>query len=205
MKHVKRKFESGFTLIEVIIGAAIFSLVVIGFSFMQADIFIFNRMVSDSLLTQDQARTALKNITSEIRAASLSNLGAYPIANASNFSFTFYSNIDNDSLKEQVRYFLDGNTLKKGVIKPSGSPLTYNPADEIITVAIDYVTNGATPIFSYHDSDYDGTTQPLSSPINLSAVRLIKITIIADKNAQEYPEPITLTTQVSIRNLKDNL
>lgn len=205
MKFIEKKFESGFTLIEVIISAAIFSLIVVGFSFMQADIFIFNRMVSDSLLTQDQTRTALKSITSEVRAASLSNLGAYPIAETSDFSFTFYSNIDSDSLKEQIRYFLDGNTLKRGVIKPSGSPLTYNPADEIITVMINYVTNGATPIFSYYDSDYDGTTQPLSSPVNLSAARLVKITIIVDKNAQEYPGPITLTTHVSIRNLKDNL
>jgi len=36
-------------------------------------------------------------------------------------------------------------------------------------------------------------------------VRLVKITIVIDKDPQTPPGPMTLTTQISIRNLKDNL
>lgn len=204
MKNQKN-LRSGFTLIETIISVGIFSAIAVAFYFLQADYLIFNRTVSDGLSAQDQIRKVLKNISSELRAASPSSLGAYPITEASSSSISFYSNIDSDSLKEKIRYFLEGNVLKKGVIKPSGSPLVYNQGDETIISLTNYVANGETPIFSYYDSNYDGSTQPLSAPFNALAVRLIKITIIADKNPQEYPEPITLTTQISIRNLKDNL
>ena len=120
-------------------------------------------------------------------------------------SFTFYSNVDDDSFKERVRYFLDGTTLKKGIIKPSGTPLTYNPADEAVSELIHGVANATTSIFSYYDKNYDGTNQALIEPIDIATVRLVKITIVTDKDPQTPPGPMTLTTQISIRNLKDNL
>jgi len=197
--------KSGFTIIEVLV--SIFILTLIGsavYSF-QKDVFSLNRIISDSLVAQDEARRTLKTMTAEIRTASPSSLGAYAIAQTATSSFTFYSNIDNDSFKERVRYFLDGTTLKKGIIKPSGAPLAYNPANETIIDLAHDVTNATTSIFSYYDTNYDGTTQPLAEPINVSVVRLVKITIIIDRDPTKPPAPITLTTQISTRNLKDNL
>ena len=144
-------------------------------------------------------------MSAEIRTASPSSLGAYAIIQTETSSFTFYSDIDSDSLKERVRYFVEDATLKKGVIKPSGMPLTYNPIDEIVSDLVHDIASAATLTFSYYDTDYDGTTQSLVEPINISAVRLIKITIVIDKDSQVPPGPMMLTTQVSIRNLKDNL
>lgn len=204
MKIIKNNSESGFTLIEAVIGAAVFSMVAVALYFLLADIMDFNRVISGNLWTQDQMRRGMRDFSSEARSASPSSLGAYSIAEASNFSFTFYSDIDGDPLKEQIRYFLEGDVFKKGVIKPSGSPLVYDLANEEITVLANNIVNDSVPIFNYYDSDYDGTTLPLSSPVYLSAVRLVKITIIAE-NARKSSEPITLTTQVSMRNLKDNL
>ena len=112
-------------------------------------------------------------------------------------SFTFYSDIDNDSLKEKIRYYLSGAILKKGVIKPNGNPLQYNPANEITKEIVHDVTNGGMAVFNYYDKYYDGTTAPLSQPVNVLDVRLVKITLMTASQ--------TFTTQVSIRNLKDNL
>ena len=67
------------------------------------------------------------------------------------------------------------------------------------------MANEATPIFDYYDTNYDGTTAPLAQPVSAIAVRLVKITLIIDKNSLRPPAPITMTTQVSMRNLKDNL
>jgi hypothetical protein len=41
--------------------------------------------------------------------------------------------------------------------------------------------------------------------VSVPAVRLVKITVIVDANPAKMPAPRTFTTQVSLRNLKDNL
>jgi prepilin-type N-terminal cleavage/methylation domain-containing protein len=205
MDFKQSKKQSGFSIIEVLVAMFIFSLIIIAVFSFQKDIFSYNRTISDSLATQDEIRRALKIMIAEIRTSSPSNLGAYALVETANSSFIFYSNIDKDQNKERVRYFLDGTTLKKGVIKPSGSPLTYNPTDEVITELVHDVSNGTTPIFSYYDATYDGTTPSLAEPIDIAVVRLIKITVTVDKDPTNPPGPITLTTQVSMRNLKDNL
>lgn len=197
--------KSGFTIIEILVSIFILTLIGLAVSSFAKDIFSLNRITSDSLTAQDEARRALKTMSAEIRTASPSSLGAYALAQTATSSFTFYSNIDDDSLKERVRYFLDGTTLKKGIIKPSGTPLTYNPANEVVSELTHGVANATTSIFSYYDKNYDGTTQALIEPIDIATVRLVKITIVIDKDPQMPPGPMTLTIQISIRNLKDNL
>lgn len=201
-----RNTLSGISLIEVMISVAIISFVGSAAVILLKDTYSLNRMISGSLTAQTEARRAMKMMSAEIRVTSPSSLGAYALAQVATSSITFYSNIDSDSYKEQVRYFLQGTTLKKGVIKPSGTPLTYSAAQEQITeIAHDVVASTTAPLFSYYNEDYDGTTAPLSSPVDIAAVRLVKITILIDKDPQKAPESLTLTTQVSMRNLKDNL
>ena len=201
-----RNTRSGFTLIEVMISIAIISIVGSAAVILLKDTFSLNRLISGSLTAQGEARRALKMMSAEIRVTSPSSLGAYALAQVATSSITFYSNIDSDSYKEQVRYFLQGTTLKKGVIKPSGAPLTYSAAQEQVTeIAHDVVASTTAPLFSYYNEDYDGTTAPLSSPVDIAAVRLMKIMIIIDKDSQKSPGPLILTTQISLRNLKDNL
>jgi len=201
----KHNSKSGFTIIEILVSIFILTLIGLAVSSFVKDIFSLNRITSDSLTAQDETRRALKTMSAEIRTASPSSLGAYALAQSAMSSFTFYSNVDDDSFKERVRYFLDGTTLKKGIIKPSGTPLTYNPADEAVSELIHGVANATTSIFSYYDKNYDGTNQALIEPIDIATVRLVKITIVTDKDPQTPPGPMTLTTQISIRNLKDNL
>lgn len=203
-KHL-RSSESGFSLIEILVEIGIFTLIGIAIYTFQRDVFSLNRVIVSNLSVQDEVRRSLKVMSAEIRTASPSSLGAYALTQTATSSFTFYSNIDSDASKERVRYFLSGTTLKKGVIKPSGSPLTYNPASEIVTELIHDLANATTSIFSYYDEDYDGTSPSLDEPIDISAVRLVKITLVIDKDPAALPAPMTLTTQVSIRNLKDNL
>lgn len=206
MKYkVIKKQQSGFSIVEFLV--AMFILILMGLTifYFQKDVFSFNGIISGVLNAQDETRRALKIMTAEIRTASPSSIGAYPVSEAATSSFIFYSNINSDSYKERVRYFLEGTTLKKGVINPSGSPLTYNPANETVSELVHDIANAATPIFSYYDENYDGTTQPLAEPINASEVLLVKITIIIDKNSARPPSPITMTTQISMRNIKDNL
>lgn len=205
MKKFNAKIKKGFTLIETLvamsIGVAIL-FVVINFG---GSIFSINSSAEENLSAQSDARRVLKTMTKELRSASPSSLGAYPLSQVGTSSITFFSNIDSDSYKEQIRYFLQGNELKKGTIKPSGSPLAYNPANEEILSMIKNVNNGANPIFEYFDSNYTGTSSPLSQPVQATQVRLVRITVKIDKDPNRSPGPVTATSQVFLRNLKDNL
>ena len=200
-----KKNNSGLSIIEVLVVIFILTVIGVAVAKFQIDIFSFSTSLSNTLVAQQEVRQAFKMMSGEIRSLSVSSIGSYPIAEADSTSFTFYSDIDDDGLKERIRYFLDGNILKKGTIKPTGSPLIYNPANEKVTEVVHYIANSGIPIFDYYDAYYDGTTLPIPLPVNLSEVRLVKITIFTDRDPSRSPAPLSMTTHVSMRNLKDNL
>ena len=162
----------------------------------------YNSFIGGELDSVNIARTALKTMTREMRTASSGSNGAYALSLASSTSITFYSDIYDNGLKEKVRYFLNGTILQKGVLVPTGSPLAYTGSETITTLASN-VTNSS--IFSYFDKNYDGTTAALTTPVDVSNVRLVKITITTDSDPNRPPSPITSSTQISLRNIKDNL
>lgn len=197
--------QRGFTVLQLVIWIGIASMVAVAALNVQRSVWSLNRIASNSITSQADARKAFKIMSAEIRSLSPSSLGAYPIEAASSNSITFFADIDNDNIKERVRYYVSGTNLRRGIVEPTGSPLTYNSGNEVSTTLVQYLSNGATPYFSYYDSSYTGSSAALSSPINLTAVRLVKIQLIIDKNAASAPVPITMTTQISLRNIKDNL
>lgn len=200
----KFKIKKGFSLVEILVAVFITSLIVVAVGAFQRDVFYLNDVIQSGLTSQNDARKIIRPMVDEVRSASESSLGAYPLAITASSTFAFYSDIDNDSLKERVRYFLDNGDFKKGVIKPSGSPLTYNSSNEKIIEVVHDVIN--TDIFTYFNSSYDGTSSstPLTQPVSPAVVRLVKIELIVDKDPSRSPAPITVGTQMSIRNLKDN-
>jgi len=170
------------------------------------DIINTNTAMTGNLSSQMEVRKAFAAMSADIRSALPSSNGAYTIDTATSTYFAYYSDADNDGLKEKIRYFLSGKILKIGIIKPTGNPLTYNIANEKISSLINNVVNTpAKPIFSYYDSSYNGTSSPMTLPVSIPAVRLIKINVLVNHD-QKYPAAtIEFSTQVSIRNLKDNL
>jgi Tfp pilus assembly protein PilW len=202
MKNKLKNKKSGFTLVETLVGVAIFVLIGGVLSLFIKNIWNYNSFIGLELSGANTGRAALKVMVAEIRTASSGSNGSYAISQASSTSFTFFSDIYNDGLKEKVRYFLNGTNLQKGVLKPTGSPLAYTGA-EVITTLVPNITNAS--IFNFYDKNYDGTTAALATPVDISAVRLVKITITTDLNPIRAPSPITFSTQVTLRNIKDNL
>lgn len=195
----------GFTLIESILALAIFGSVVVAIGAFQRDIFYFNDILQTGLTNVTEARKVLRPFVNEVRSAQPSNLGAFAIDEATETSFAFYTDIDNDNIRERIRYFLENDTFKKGVIEPTGNPLVYDENDEkIITVVRDVVSTETA--FSYYDSNYNGTneTPALEFPVTPSEIRLVRIDLTIDSNPDRAPSLLTITTQATIRNLKDN-
>lgn len=194
------------SLPELVVVSAIAGILILAVGTFQRNILYFAGFIDKSLTGTQDAKSVLRIMVREARSAAPSGVGAYPIAEVGTQSFAFYSDIDNDGIQERVRYFLSATDLKKGVIEPTGSPLQYNPASEQVTTLLARnVLNGAQPIFSYYDTNYDGTTAPLSQPVTTATVRLVKISIVIDADPNREPAPKTFTSQVSLRNLKDNL
>jgi type II secretory pathway component PulJ len=203
--YKKHFFQKGFSTIEVVISLSIASVIIGSMGMFARDVFFYKSVFSNQLSSYDDARHVLSPMSSEIRSASPSSLGSYPVEIADNSTFVFFTDLNSDGLKERVRYFLSGTTLKKGVISPTGNPLSYVTANEKFTELIHNVANGGQPIFYYFDTNYTGTSNPLSLPVVLSNVRFVKVNLIIDSDPNRLPEPLIVTTQISIRNLKDNL
>ena len=106
----------------------------------------------------------------------------------------------------RIRYYLATSTLYKGVIVPSGSPLTYNLGQEkILTVQTDLIST-TTPIFYYYDGNYNGSSTPLTQPVNTTQIKYVKINLnILKQNTISDSSTFNISTGASIRNLKTNL
>jgi prepilin-type N-terminal cleavage/methylation domain-containing protein len=197
----------GFTIAEMIIVVAIAAALIAAFGKFQADTFSFNRVFQAGMTVNRDAERVVKVMASEIRSMSPASNGAYPIEAVATSSITFFNDIDNDGSKERIRYYLDfaTRTFKKGVVKPTGSPLTYNLGSETQSNLLENVRATTSPIFTYYDTGFTGTSSPLAAPVDILRIRLVKINIALDVDPNQAPVPIDIMTYVTPRNLKDNL
>lgn len=203
--HLK-KHTAGFSLIELLTVLGILTIIVGVATLLLRDIFRFNRNISDSLTQNFEARRAVKLMSAEIRKTSPSSIGAYPLEQVATSSLIFYSNIDSDPEKERVRYYIKNNTLIRGIVNATGSPLAYTVANEATSTLVNTLTNGSsTPLFSYYTDSYAGTSSALTGSFDISIVRHVKIMIYTQNTSGTTTNSNIYTTQVSLRNLKDNL
>lgn len=199
---------NGMTLVEIVVAVGIVSMIAVVAGTFQKNIFVYNRNASGSLITAQDARAIIRTMVSELRSTAPSSNGAYAIAQAGTSTITFFSDIDGNGSIEQVRYFASSTKLLRGVIVPTGSPLTYSATSEKITTLSTSLRNTAsTSLFTYYDGTYDGvaSTTALTQPVTMTAVRLVKISLTLDVDQNSLPVSRTYTTQVNLRNLKDNL
>lgn len=205
MKKTLTYSHQGFTLAEVVVSTTIFVLVGLAIATFGKNIFSINLSVQNELSAELDGHKVLKTMVAEVRSAQPSATGSYTIESAATSSFIFYSNIDSDTPTERIRYFLTNGMLEKGITNPSGTPPVYLPANEKISIVVRNVANGtSTPIFDYFNGGYAGTSSPLTQPVDVSAIRLVRATVIIEADPHRSPNPITITTLGAMRNLKDN-
>jgi prepilin-type N-terminal cleavage/methylation domain-containing protein len=195
----------GFTAIEILVSMVVLVLIYMGATSLARNIFVNNSFVQGDMNAEYQVRSAFNMMKPEIRSLAASNTGSYPVMTAATSTFTFYSDVYGDGLRRQIRYFLSGTTLKKGVIKPTGSPLAYTGAETVTDVVHNIANGTSTPIFEYFDGNFTGTSTPLASPVSIASVRLARITIKISRTHMPTVSPLVFTTEVSMRNLKSNL
>lgn len=200
--------KNGFSLVEFLLAIAIATVVGFVITMFAKNIISLNSSAQSSMTAMLEGRKILSVMVAELRSTIPSALGSYPIESVSTSTMVFFADVDSDDVADRIRFFLDQNTrsVKRGVTIASGNPPAYNPGQETISTLITDISNAtSTPLFEYYDGNYSGTSTPLSIPVNIQAVRLVKITIKIERDVNRAPELTVLTSQAALRNLKDNL
>ncbi|NTU66920.1 MAG: prepilin-type N-terminal cleavage/methylation domain-containing protein [Candidatus Moranbacteria bacterium] len=198
--------RSGFTLVEVMVAIAIFSMGMAGFSYLFYNVWETNHFVIEEGETARLVSRATDEIVGEIRKARQSDDGSYPIKSGGDFDLVFYSDIDDDNITERVHYFYEDNQLKEGSTKPSGTPASYPNGDQVVRTIASYIVNTQSePVFHYYNSQYPGDTahNPLAAPVNVEDVRLIQVHLYANINPNRAPDNINIESFAELRNINE--
>lgn len=195
---------SGLTVIEIIIGVALSLILLTALLRFLVVGFPLARVTYVHAQSTETARVQLKRLSKGLREMRQSATGSYALAAADPQRITFYANVDTDALTERVRYELSGINLQRGIIKPTGNPLTYDPAQETVTTVATNIRNGAVALFTYYNGNYPADTTPLT-PADVTEVKYIDFSLIIDVDPAVDPAPATVESQVQLRSLKTNL
>lgn len=196
----------GMTLAETLVVVGIFIIISGAIMAFGADIFSSTSAVSGSLETAYQAQVLLKNILKELRSASPSISGGYPIAQVSSTSISFFVDTNNDGASEKISYYISSSTLYRSIIHPDVPSQSYNPLQaKITTLATNVRNDNDHPIFEYYGDSSQDSGSPMTYPISISEVRMIRVVLSLDVDPKRSPLPITYSINASLRNLKDNL
>lgn len=197
----------GFTLVEVIIAAAIFA--VIAAVAAEFSVFYF-RNYSFSYEEQQsvgQLQYALTQMVRDIREARQGDDGAWPIAVANDTEFDFYSDVTGDGRADKIRYYLNGTNLMRGVTEPTAVPVSYPSSNETARILATNVNLGGKPLFTYYNGNYpaDTVNNPLLPANRLLSTRLVSVYLRIDISTNTGSQPFESSSSVQIRSMKDNL
>lgn len=189
----------GFTLTETIISISIFLVVMFAvtsfiFYFYRTTFYDFQQMSAIN-----SGRRGMETMIREIREATYSDIGSYPVIEAQGQSFTFYSDIDKDAKVERIRYFLEEIDLKRGELEATGDSPKYLEENEVVTVLSDKVRNGENAVFAYYDED-NNEVEELEE---VAQIRLVEINLVVNIDPNRPPDEFTLISNAQLRNLKE--
>jgi prepilin-type N-terminal cleavage/methylation domain-containing protein len=202
--------KRGFTLVEMLVTVSIYVIIVGGIM----DFFISsykgavqNPMALNSI---DNVRSVTSAFANEIRSASYGNDGSYPLAQASSTQIIFFSPFGSPSTTTvmRIRYYLLNGILYKGITLPSGSPPSYNTANEAVRAVAYSVSSATSSIFYYYDGSYNGisSTTPIAQPVNVTKVTYVQMYLTTLMNeVRNATSTFSIATGAAIRNLKTNL
>lgn len=205
MKHISR--QQGFTIPEVLLTAVLFAIVVAGISAFSTYYFRNYSFSFEENQSIGIAQTGITTMVREMREARDGAQGAWPIIQTDDNAFSFYSDVTNDGLADQIRYFLDGTDLRKGVIEPSTNPIEYLPQNETFITVAQHVSTSSGPIFTYYNDAWptDTINNPLQTGQRLAETRYMEVSLHIDIDPNLSAQPFTLRSGVQLRGLKDNL
>lgn len=200
------KLSRGVTIIELLLGMAILGMIGVGLVSLQYILSQNQIAITKGYKYIDDANYIVSTFTREIRGARQSDNGSYLLALANDTEIVFYSDTDLDGKVEWVRYYLNGTTFAKEIIKPLGYPAVYDQLSKKTSILSDAVRNTTTPLFYYYNEDWptDTTNNHLLVNDRLSKTKTIKIYLRI--NGEVNPDKdYVIESSAQIRSSKENL
>lgn len=195
----------GFSLVEVIVVTAIYTVLLLAITYMVHTLYRQNAYQLAQAEEVDTARSGLTTWVRDAREMTFAEDGSFPLVVASSTRLGFYSDIDRDDLVEYVEYTLSSTTLYKHTYNPFGTPVQYSTStiDETKTLSV-FVQNALQnqALFSY----YNASGTPIANPqAMISDIRYIQMHLIVNIDPIRAPGEYLLEGSAAPRNLKNNL
>ncbi len=188
-------YQKGVTALEVIISIAVFAVVFVAVT---ASVIFSLKSQQHSLESAEilsNARAPLLEIIKDIREASYSDIGDYPINSISSSSVVFFADIDRDANIEKVKYFLSGDSIYKQSTEATGTPLAYPDFGDPKLLAVGVKNSQQNePLFRFYDKN-GSTTE------NILDIASVEVNIWVDINPQRAPFIYNLKALATLRNL----
>jgi hypothetical protein len=148
----------------------------------------------------NSARKGIERMVEDIREASFSDDGSFPIESMGAYELLFFSDIDRDDKIERVRFSLEDAIVYRGQAESAGDPLEYPVDDDTVQHVSDNVRNEeyGQALFRYYDEsgteilDYD----------NVTDVRFVTVHVVVNINPERLPQDYTLQSSATLRNLR---
>ena len=196
--------QQGLSFVEMLITIAIFTIVI---GVVVGSILVFyrgNTFAVEQAFAVESARRGVEIMVRDIREASFSDEGQYPIVNVDNYSMLIYSDIDRDDDVERVRFFLSTTTNQfiKVTTNSTGTPPTYDGGDASTSTIADNVRNDeeGSDIFEFFDS----AGAEVTNFSNITDIVFVRVSLVVNINPIRLPNEFTIRSSATIRNLKTN-
>lgn len=217
--HVTRvRDQAGFTVVEMVMGAALAFIVMSAALITLERAFTMNMQVTERIDTSQRARQAMDTITRQLRSAVCPDPLTNSLVGGTNDSVTFYVDLGDGSQpidRHVLSYDATARTLKEARYDGSGaSPNTIWPTNPTATrVLLENVTrNGTTPVFRFNA--FDTATPPtptvvLPTPLTaagIASASRVTISFVTREaeSAATTPQATALQDQVDLRSADPN-
>lgn len=207
MQKRKNIFKKGFTLVETLVAISLFLIGTV------TTVLLFSKIMQSKAYSLEMGRSSfvvsrsISDLTQYLRRARQSDAGSYALVSANDNDLVVYSDYNKDSATERLHIYLSNGGVYMGIRGPNDTfPVTYSSGDATTMQLADHIVNTSSDhMFSYYNKDYPADTEnnPVTTPADVSEIRLIKIFLKINIDPNRAPDNIQQETFVELRNLND--
>lgn len=206
-KHSANKtfmqLHSGFTLVEMLIVAAIFALIMYAVLQSIDTFYKFNAYSIAQAYQVDHARRGMDILVRDMREMTFADDGTFPLAVMGPNNVGFYSDVDRDNSVEYIEYELATTTLIKRIYGATGNPPVYGTVPEETHILSEYVQNLNQSTSTFYFYDRNGALATASTTV--TDIVYLGAQIIVNIDPVRDPGQFMLRSSAALRNLKENL